>query len=984
MAHACIGLKLGSISIDASETTVTIDENIIISGSITPPNVGEIITIWYRLTGEPWAILNKTATIDETGKYSSDWNVHVRTTLGTYELKATWIGDEYAAESLPPYPEVDVVGVHDIAITNIVRSPTEVTVGDTVDIDVTVRNNGSYSETFDVIVKYDTTVIDTHSMSLSSRSTITESFSWDTTGVADGTYTISAEVPAVTGETDTDDNVFIDGTVKVTLPEEPPVASFTPSPSSPVVGETVTFNASASYDPDGTIDSYEWDFGDETDGTDKTTTHIYTDNGTYTVTLKVTDNDGLSDTTSKDITVLNKPPNATFTESTETAYTGEVITFNASDSYDPDGNITSYFWEFGDETNATGVIVEHSYADDGNYTVTLTVTDDDGATHNATATKTVLNRSPVASFTESAETVYLNETIYFNATGSYDLDGNITNYFWEFGDETNATGVTTEHSYPLEGNYTVTLTVTDDDGATNSTSTSKTVLNRPPVAMFTESAEQVYTNETVYFNASESYDSDGSIVSYLWDFGDETNATGVMVEHAYADNGNYTVTLTVMDDDNATDTTTAIKTVLNRPPVVIFIESTETAYIGEAIIFNASDSYDLDGTIASYFWDFGDETNTTGVIVNHAYDINGTFTVTLTVTDDDGTSNSSSSTKTILKNEPPIPLFTESPKTVYTGEIITFNASDSYDPDGNITNYFWDFGDETNTTGIIVNHAYVDDGVYTVTLTVTDDDGETATKSTAKTVSNRPPIALFTENPTIAFTDDIIHFDASSSNDPDGSVISYFWDFGDGTDATGVTVDHAYEDDGVYTVTLTVTDDDGETATKSTAKTVSNRPPIALFTDDATNADVDELIRFDASDSYDPDGIILNYFWDFGDGTNATMCVILGHVYTEDGNYTVILTVTDDDGTSSSASATMTVKGSSGWPLYLIAGTALGIAGLTGAGIYIIFRRKRKTASETTAPKNKPFITLYVPRGFFAGYEKLTKAADNSVALGRT
>ena len=917
MVYACTGQLIGSISITASPTTITIGESTTISGSITPASIGETVVIWHRKIGNPWSIL-ATKTTNETGHYSYIWTASA---WGTYELKATWIGNTYAAES-----SIITVDVKAPPMASFTYTPHTPIVGDTVTFDASASSD------------LDGTI---------------ESYAWDfgdgTTGTGvtkTHTYTTADTYNVTLKITDNDtltDTAARDVTVSPPA-LQPPTASFIYSPTTPQVDETVTFNASTSSDPDGTIVSYEWAFGDgeSVNMTVATVTHAYADNGTYKVTLKVTDNDGLSDTTFKDITVLNRPPNATFTESAETVYTGEIITFNASDSYDPDGSITNYFWDFGDGTNATGMATEHSYADDGNYTVTLTVTDDDGATHNATATKTVLNRSPVASFTESAEIIYLNETIHFNATGSYDPDGNITSYFWEFGDGTNATGVTTEHSYPLEGNYTVTLTVTDDDDATNSTSASKTVLNRPPVAVFTESAEQVYTNETIHFNASESYDSDGSIISYLWDFGDETNATGVMVEHAYVDDGNYTVTLTVTDDDNATDTTTAIKAVLNRPPVAIFAESTETAYIGEAIVFNASDSYDLDGTIASYFWDFGDETNTTGVIVNHAYDINGTFTVTLTVTDDDGTSNSSSSTKTILKNEPPIPLFTESVETVYTGEIITFNASDSYDPDGSITNYFWDFGDGTNTTGLTVNHAYVDDDVYTITLTVTDDDGETATKSTTKTVLNRPPIALFTENPTIAFTDEIIHFDASSSNDPDGSVISYFWDFGDGTDATGVMVDHAYVDDDVYTVTLTVTDDDGETATKSTTKTVLNRPPIALFTDDATNADVDELIRFDASDSYDPDGIILNYFWDFGDGTNATMCVILSHAYTEDGDYTVTLTVTDDDGTSSSASAIMTVKGSSGWPLYLIAGTALGIAGLTGTAIYIVFRRRKR------------------------------------------
>ena len=871
IVQASTGKLSGSISITASPTTITIGESTTISGSINPTLAGETITIWHRETGKPWDIL-ATETTNATSQYSYIWTALA---WGTYELKATWIGDTYAAES----------------------------------------------------------------------------------------SIITVDVKA------------------------PPAASFTYLPHTPTIGETITFNASASYDLDGNIETYAWDFGDGTTGAEVTTTHAYTTADTYDVTLTVTDNDILTDTETKSITVSLQlqPPVAAFTESAETVYTHEVITFNASDSYDPDGTIVSYWWNFGDGTSATGIIVEHSYADNGSYTVTLTVTDNDGATHTATAIKTVLNRSPVASFTESpAFFVYINETIHFDASDSSDLDGNIDSYWWDFGDGTSASGVTTEHSYTLEGDYTVTLTVTDDDGATNSTSVGKMVLNRPPVAVFTESAVEVYINETIHFNASESYDLDGSIESYFWDFGDGTSSNGSVVEHAYADNGNYTVTLTVTDDDGTTDTATAIMTVLNKPPVAIFTESAEIAYVGEAITFNASDSYDPDGAIVSYFWDFGDGTDATGVTVSHAYDTNGTFTVTLTVTDDDDTSNSTSSTKTIFFNASPVASFTESAGTVYAGEVVTFDASDSYDPDGTIVTYLWDFGDGTNATDVVVGHSYADDDVYTITLTVTDDDGGTASKSATKTVSNRPPIASFNGSPTTVLTIEIVHFDASSSNDPDGSIISYFWDFGDGTDATGVTVNHTYEDDGVYTVTLTVTDDDGGTASKSATKTVSNRPPIALIDENTTIVDIDELIRFDASYSIDDDGSILSYFWDFGDGTNATMCIILDHSFAQNGEYVVTLTVTDDDGASSSASVTITVNSSSGWPLSLIAGTAFSVTAVTGIAIYAMFKRKKKLADDTTALQNKPTVTLYVPRRFFAGYEKLTNAADNSVVLGRT
>ena len=354
--------------------------------------------------------------------------------------------------------------------------------------------------------------------------------------------------------------------------------------------------------------------------------------------------------------------------------------------------------------------------------------------------------------------------------------------------------------------------------------------NLPPEAKFSESAEIVYTGETVTFDASESYDPDGTIISYYWDFGDRTNATGVVVEHAYSNNGNYVVTLTVTDDDGATATATATKYILNRPPVADFTESAETVYTGEVITFDASSSHDPDGTITSYFWDFGDGTNATGVTVDHAYTDDGVYIVTLTVIDDDGLTANITSTKTVL-NRPPLASFTENAKTVLTGEVIHFDASSSEDQDGSIISYLWDFGDETTAVGVKVNHAYEDDGVYTVTLTVIDDDGATASTSAVKTVSNRPPVAYFTENATIVKKGEVIHFDASESHDPDGYIVSYFWDFGDGTNATDVTVDHAYGEDGNYTVTLTVTDDDGASWSVNATKTVEKEVagwPLAL------------------------------------------------------------------------------------------------------------------------------------------------------------
>jgi PKD repeat protein len=182
---------------------------------------------------------------------------------------------------------------------------------------------------------------------------------------------------------------------------------------------------------------------------------------------------------------------------------------------------------------------------------------------------------------------------------------------------------------------------------------------------------------------------------------------------------------------------------------------------------------------------------------------------------------------------PPVAKFTESAETVYTGVVITFNATSSYDPDGTIISYVWYFGDGTNATGVIVSHAYSDEGKYIVNLTVTDENGLTGTFISIKTVLNRPPVAHFTENATTVLTRETIHFDASSSYDPDGYIIAYIWNFGDGASASGVSVSHSYEDKGTYNVTLTVIDNDGASSSYSAVKTVLSRPsaglPLALL-----------------------------------------------------------------------------------------------------------------------------------------------------------
>jgi len=173
--------------------------------------------------------------------------------------------------------------------------------------------------------------------------------------------------------------------------------------------------------------------------------------------------------------VADQPPVASFTESATTAPTGTTITFDATASRDPDGTIVSYSWNFGDGMTATGATTSHAYTTAGSYMVTLTVTDNSGSTGMSSASKTITDRSPTASFTFTPANPTVGQTVTFDGSTSFDPDGTITNYSWTFGDGGTGTGVTTTHAYAAAGTYTVTLTVTDNSGNTGTSSAMITV-----------------------------------------------------------------------------------------------------------------------------------------------------------------------------------------------------------------------------------------------------------------------------------------------------------------------------------------------------------------------------------------------------------------------------------------------------------------------------------------------------------------------------
>ena len=731
-------------------------------------------------------------------------------------------------------------------------------------------------------------------------------------------------------------------------------------------------------------------------------------------------NDDYEQTDTLSITVeapqQNQPPSAAFTVN-ETAITvGDAVAFDASGSSD-DSSIQSYDWAFGDGDTGSGVSPTHTYDSEGTYTAELTVTDDEGATDATTQTITVseaqassvsVAQTPQSSTTLApGDTLAVDVSIETTASGATaieledvpsgwtiqatDTDGGSfqsSNYEWLWTQDSDLDGdyshtVTYEVTVPSDasgGSYQIDAVgssqgsagVDDDYEDTDTLSITVQAQNQPPTAAFTANETSVIVGDTIAFDAAASDDTDGSIASYAWDFGDGATATGTSPTHAYDTAGTYTVELTVTDDDGATDTATAqvsvsepqagpgavdvlitpgtgtegssynngawqVENVGDQPitslqfdlsttsmPDVVFDPEGTAGDQGAKGLEIDSESGDGVGVVSTADGDIFSQPHN-GVDSDDGYDV-----MTVEFTDFDPGETLTFSTD----NDP----------TIIKGATITSQEAGPISglemTGGTVTAGYGDgssqttqlFGDGSPGGAQATLDESIASGPSIDIQSVTLDDTALDAHHSAATVSEASQTVTVTGEPGETVT--LLHFEAERELDnvpdydgtPGYDVEPYEPSKVEQVDYQSVTLDGT----GEATVDVTLlnsTDvggynyfvathgqpgsDTGLVSNTVVLKLVENEEPTAAFSVSPAPAQIDDAVDFDAAASSDVDGTIQSYAWDFdGDGTpdQTTTSPTVTHTYTAAGTYMAGLTVTDDDGDSDSVTKPVTVE----------------------------------------------------------------------------
>ena len=753
--------------------------------------------------------------------------------------------------------------------------------------------------------------------------------------------------------------------VTINIINQRPVPRITATPNPQfnnlLSGSSIIFDGSLSSDPDGTISKYSWNFGLAGSYQNQSETIKYTRPGTYSATLTVTDNLGLSATSSPFIfNIQNSAPKAVITHQNPSlsVKAPAQLSFDGSSSSDLDGTIVRYFWEVvGTLQNSSSVSATLNFTTAGSYIVRLTVTDDFGATGIDEVIVDVSppdNILPVAILNSLNNKLdgFVNDVFIFNPNGSFDSDGNIIYYDLSYSDGSTKRFYFTFQDtkiFTIAGQYKVSLKVTDNSNATSlDTSLSSLNINikkRQADSSFTFNKINPYTLENITFT-NTSNDPDNSIVKWVWNFDDGTiveaftKETANQIKQYSLGNKFYNVTLTTVDEYGNQYINTQAIYVLNRKPIAIISsvpQAVNNIISGEAplSIFFDSNGYDPDDNgLTNYEWEIVGLSQTTITSKSFTYVFNNpsniNYEIKHRVKDGLGDFSDYASVFVNVKqaNRPPVVFVRASPRsnTALAPVTVSFSSSGTYDPDNpnEVLSYEWDFGNGSTSTLANPQTLYSKPGDYNVSLKVTDSKGSSTTAKTFfdgsplvyKVLNNRPVAALDTAPSGIVQVEinKSLDFTSLGSFDPDTDqyIASYKWLF-DNIELPQKTqnVNIIFTSLGLHRVSLYVYDNIGLESLETfllinviDAPPQINLNPVAILTNEPSITGYIEInegdtISFDGINSYDPEDITVTRFEWIINAIVVGNQPVLPQTFNTSGIYNVLLNVYDSKNLSS-------------------------------------------------------------------------------------
>jgi gliding motility-associated-like protein len=636
--------------------------------------------------------------------------------------------------------------------------------------------------------------------------------------------------------------------------------------------------------------SYVWDFGDGTSSSNQNPTHTYTTPGSYDVRLIATNLNACSDTMVKPGFIQITQPEVSILELPVTDCAPFNFTF--ASKVTATESVVSYKWIFGDGSTSSAESPSHTYLTPGSYTVSVIVTTSGGCTDTATYVDGVIvGNRPVAIFTANPKDVCAFLPVSFSDLST----GNVDEWYWQFGDGGTSSEQNPSHLYADTGYFNVTLIVINN-GCADTIKANNYIHIMPPVAKFLVEYDCILPLKRVFINNSIGADAS------LWDFGDNTGSAEISPNHNYQSPGTYIVTLTV------TNFSTGCAFKKQQTISIINEKANFTALDtiickGTPVIFN---TVDINGSgISSYSWNFGDGASTSsGASAAHIYTEASDYSVTLIITDFLGC------TDTLVK---PLYIHVDGPTALFNftkagsclNSVITFTDSSFSDGTHNIEQWFWNYGD--NASELLLappfQHSYLSAGVFAISLKVTDSKGCSDSLVQPNTLIISEPIANFTTIDTISCPQKPIAF----SNTSTGPDLTYLWNFGDGSTSSLLNPVHEYLIEGVFSISLAITDKYGCTdylLKKNYIKTVI---PVASFlmSDSISNCPP-LVVKFSNTSSN-----AISSLWDFGDGTTAVIDEP-SHFYALAGVFTITLTITGAGGCIDQVNKKIIIKGPSG------------------------------------------------------------------------